>query len=93
MTKQKEIGEWFCKYLAQFNGQLDYGKLPQHRKDTYKMMVEEDIMSYLHSQGAELRTKCPDCEWSQFEGELAGMTPCHSCNSTGYIMESLIKEA
>lgn len=51
MTKQEEISKWFCKYLAQFNGQLNYDNLPQYRKDGYKMMVKEDIMPYLHSQG------------------------------------------
>ena len=51
MTKQKEISLWFCRYLANFNGQLDYDGLPSYRKDTYRMMVAEDIMPYLHSQG------------------------------------------
>ena len=32
------------------------------------------------------RGKCPDCAWSQFSKEEAvAMTPCHSCNSTGFI--------
>ena len=25
----------------------------------------EFIMRYLHSQGAELKVKCPECTWSQ----------------------------
>jgi len=30
--------------------------------------------------------KCPDCNWSEFQdGEVVGMTPCYTCNSTGYI--------
>jgi len=36
------------------------------------------------------RTKCPNCEWSQFQsGEVVGMTPCLRCNSTGYIYERI----
>ncbi len=35
------------------------------------------------------QVKCPDCCWSQFhrskfKDELAGMTPCDRCGSTGY---------
>ena len=55
MTKQEEIKYWFCKYLALFNGQLNYDRLPRHRKDSYKLMVEEDIMPYLHSQGIVIK--------------------------------------
>jgi len=33
-----------------------------------------------------VRVKCPHCSWSEFKGEQSvGMTPCHNCNSTGYI--------
>lgn len=55
MTKQEEIRHWFCKYLAQFNRQLNYDRLPQHRKDSYKLMVEEDVIPYLHSQGVVIK--------------------------------------
>lgn len=49
------------------------------------------IVRAFHSQGGQLRVKCPDCEWSQFQdGEAVGMTPCYHCNSTGYIFEPLI---
>ena len=51
----EEKSRWFFKYLDKFNGHLDYDKMPQHRKDTYKMMVEEDIMPYLHSQGVVIK--------------------------------------
>lgn len=57
MTKQKEISRWFCRYLANFNGQLDYDKLPQHRKDSYKMMVMEDIIPFLHSQDVAIKVE------------------------------------
>jgi len=39
------------------------------------------------------RVKCPDCAWWQFkDGESVGMTPCPTCNSTGYILKPLAKE-
>ena len=56
--------------------------------------LTDNILSYLHSQGVVIKVKCPDCEWSQFvDEESVGMTPCYSCNSTGYLIESLIKES
>jgi len=51
----------------------------------------EAVVGYLHSQDVVRRVKCPDCEWSQFGEESVGMTPCHSCNSTGYIYEPLVR--
>ena len=34
--------------------------------------------------------KCPHCSWSEFSGEESvGMTPCRTCNSTGYIYEEI----
>jgi len=31
------------------------------------------------------RVRCSDCNWADFQsGEAVGMTPCNSCNSTGY---------
>ena len=59
-----------------------------------EVMVEAggELFRYLHSQGVEVRVKCPDCAWSQFGEEAVGLTPCYcySCNSTGYIVEPLI---
>lgn len=52
----------------------------------------EEILSYLDSQWVVLKVKCSDCVWGQFGDETVGMTPCYRCNSTGYIMEPLIKE-
>ncbi len=42
-----------------------------------------------------IRVRCPTgCAWGQFpDEEPAGMTPCYSCNSTGYVYEPLIGEA
>lgn len=57
----------------------------------YLRKVTELILAYLDSESARLMVKCPDCEWSQFGEEVAGMTPCYSCNSTGYIIERLIE--
>ena len=70
MSKQKEITHWFCKYLAQFNGNLNYDSLPQYRKDTYKMMVAEDIMPYLHSQGVVIKVEreLPLPTWEEVKG-------------------------
>ena len=38
------------------------------------------------------KVRCPTgCAWGQFpDEEPVGMTPCHSCNSTGYVFEPLI---
>ncbi|KKM80157.1 hypothetical protein LCGC14_1342640 [marine sediment metagenome] len=44
---------------------------------------------WLEEQEASGKVKCPDCEWSQFGDEPVGMTPCYSCNSTGYLTEPL----
>ena len=49
-----------------------------------------DIMAVFDFKGVEVKVKCPDCAWSQFGEEAVGMTPCYSCNSTGYIIEPLI---
>lgn len=55
--------------------------------------LASELLAYLHSQGGMLKVKCPDCEWSQFQdGEAVGMTPCLSCNSTGYIYKPLIEK-
>ncbi len=41
-------------------------------------MTREEIVRFI-------KRKCPDCQWSEFkDGEVVGMTPCHTCNSTGY---------
>ncbi len=60
--------------------------------DTLAVVSREEIKHILDSQGVVRKVKCPDCSWSQFKDEAVGMTPCHRCNSTGYIIEPLIKE-
>ena len=52
----------------------------------------EGILTYLHSQDVMIKVKCPDCCWGQFYEETVSMTPCYSCNSTGYRIEPLIEE-
>lgn len=79
MTRE-EIGE----VLAHLDLHLTY--------DGYLSAEDLDnIFQCLHSQGVVIRIKCPDCEWSQFKEECVGMTPCYSCNSTGYIIKPLIE--
>ena len=53
---------------------------------------EGDLLNYLHDNDVVIKVKCSDCEWSQFGEEHVGMTPCFSCNSTGYIIRPLIEE-
>lgn len=91
MTKQEWVEEVIAEEvigaIQRFKKERPYA-LHQLATDTAKATV-----SRLHSQGVVIKVKCLDCTWSQFaEGEAAGMTPCHSCNSTGYRIEPLIKE-
>lgn len=84
MNKQEEIRKKLLE--IKLGGNIIAGDLFLGSKDVVK------ILAYLHSQGVVRKTKCLDCNWSQFNGEMAGMTPCYSCNSTGYIYEPLIEE-
>ena len=52
----------------------------------------KDLILGLSQRGVVRKVKCPNCEWSQFKDEVVGMTPCYSCDSTGYVEEPLIKE-
>jgi len=80
MTKQEEIRErLYIELISQAPTEEWHGKVDR-------------ILSLLHSQGVVIKVECPDCTWSQFWDEVVGMTPCHSCNSMGYIVEPLIKE-
>lgn len=64
--------------------------LSEHFKNQYRS-VANSFMTYLHSQELVLKEKCPDCEWSKFGDEVVGMTPCYSCNSTGYVYKPLVE--
>ena len=56
-------------------------------------MSREEINQWLEEVGASGKVKCPDCAWNLFQGaEHIGMTPCHHCNSTGYLTEPLRME-
>jgi len=71
---------------------VPYPDLTEEQKDQDRKYADR-VLWYLHSQGVVIKIKCPDCEWSQFgDGESVGMTPCFSCNSTGYVFKPLIEE-
>jgi len=93
MSKQESIREGIAKIVFS-NGDYDDAKVfwsNEKHKEHYRWMAAE-LLSYLHSQGVVIKAKCPDCVWGQFGEEPVGMTPCNSCNSTGYIVEPLIVE-
>lgn len=77
ISKQEKIRGGIEHLLATFTGEGDF---------------TTELLDYLHSQGVVVRVKCPDCEWGLFVDGAIGMTPCYSCNSTGYIIEPLIEE-
>ena len=90
MTKQEWIKEGIrTRFVDAYGG----GHLGEYFNSED---AAEDLMAYLHSQGAVIKVKCPDCDWSQFSSlgkdEAVGMTPCYRCNSTGYIFEPLIEK-
>ncbi len=41
MATRKEIDLYLCRYLARFNGNLDFDTLPEYRKETYFDMAKE----------------------------------------------------
>jgi len=89
MTKQEEIREGLAREICKRDNE-DWDALSYSEKDFCREKSRLHLL-YLHSQGAVIKVKCPNCGWSQFGGESVGMTPCHFCNSTGYIIEPLIK--
>jgi len=92
MAIQEEIREGIARKQAKFDDWDWDTQLSKVDKGMY-LRYADKLLSYLHSQGVVVKVKCPDCEWSQFVGgESVGMTPCHTCNSTGYIYEPLITE-
>lgn len=99
MTKQEEIrGLVEFEICSSINGDRENCEKTVCEGCSFKLPrlteATDAVFSYLHSQGVVIKVKCSDCEWSQFvDEEIVGMTPCHSCNSTGYLIEPLIKEA
>jgi len=81
MSKQEEIREGIQDLIFEAQSWEDY---------TNEEMVDK-ILKYLHSQGVVIKVECPDCAWSRFGEESVGMTPCSRCDSTGYVIEPLIK--
>lgn len=80
MTKQEEIQEGIADILEVWMTR------------DLALATARTIMAKGSYQGVVIKVRCSDCEWSQFKEEVAGMAPCYSCNSTGYIIEPLIKE-
>lgn len=90
MATREEIREGIPKLIGDMYYEK-YGKEMVHTEQDDEFV--ERLLTYLDLKGAELKVKCPECEWSEFGGEdTAGMTPCLSCNSTGYIYKPLIGE-
>ncbi len=88
----------FAKYVDEREGiykiLIDQNCYTDPQRLEWEKKVPDIILTYLHSQGYVRKVKCPDCAWAQFSpDEAVGMTPCYSCNSTGYITEPLIEES
>lgn len=98
MTKREEIREGVAERIYKWyfrNSQLnDWGEWSKVSSATRGMIlaITDMVLEYENSQGIVIKVKCPDCCWSQFGDKVAGMTSCLSCNSTGYIIEPLIRE-
>lgn len=100
MTIQEDIREGIAERLWDFKRSVR--NLSNHEwsnlsdggaEKRLSQAMADEIMGYEDSQGVVIKVKCPDCTWSQFkDGEMVGMTPCYSCNSTGYLVEPLIEE-
>jgi len=89
MPKQEEILQGLEQSIRL--GICAYQHLGFDREEMYHEIALK-ARKTLISQGVVIKVKCLDCEWSQYgDEESVGMTPCHSCNSTGYIYEPLIK--
>jgi len=80
MTKQEEIREGVANRFRQAG-------LSTTDAENFAKATLGDLVA----QGVVRKVECPDCNWSQFRDEVVGMTPCHSCSSTGYIFEPLIE--
>jgi len=95
MTKQEEIREWWARSLYRRASlpevNIKWEELTSFAKECWFHLADDDL-SYLRDNGVVIKVKCPDCVWGQFKEESVGMTPCFHCNSTGYIIEPLIKD-
>jgi len=89
MTKQEEIREGIAMRLGITGTPSKEQWDLAFTRGVYRRWADE-LLVYLHSQGVELKVKCPHCIRGQFGDEVIGVSPCYHCNSEGYIMESLI---
>ncbi len=74
-----ELVDWVADRLRGMITASHYNNLPD--EEFYKRIRE--ILSH---PDLFMKTKCPHCEWSQFQDETVGMAPCYHCNSSGYIV-------
>ncbi len=92
MDKISELVEWVARKLC-FEEHENHPCLDCLAKCVCWDDHEATAKQILSHPDLYLKIKCPHCEWSQFQDdEAVGMTPCHECNSTGYIYLAL-KEA
>jgi len=89
MATKEEIREEFNKLAHYFMGKY-FGRDISVKQFNDKI---DATLTALNDKEVVIKTKCPDCVWSEFVNEESvGMTPCYSCNSTGYLVEPLIEE-
>ena len=86
VDKGEDIREGIYRILIDQNCYTDSQRLE------WEKGMPDKILEYLHSRGFIRKVKCPDCAWGQVQ-RVVGMTPCYSCNSTGYITEPIIEES
>ncbi len=84
MTKQ----EYVQRYLEDILG--DAWRKGGHKQGIDVTEEADKARLHLTKWGVVIKVKCPDCVWGQFGDEPVGMTPCRTCNSTGYIIEPLV---
>ena len=94
MATREEIREQVYQQieLAILGVATNIGYNPQTNWGDLIRVARTELAKKLDKLGAVIRVKCPDCSWYKFEDEVVGMTPCHSCNSTGYIVKPLIED-
>ena len=97
MTKQdiirEGIKEWVLE-IRQYLCNTEFAPKPFTKPVDPSVLTEgfpQKLIKFLGDDGVMIKVKCPDCEWGQFGEEVVGMTPCYSCNSTGYIIEPLVE--
>lgn len=96
MTKQEEIREDVARTFyeaSDVSKTIAWLDLPKETKDSFFYKGDNLLYRLQDLYGVVIKVKCPYCKWTEFkEDDYVGMTPCDTCNSTGYIFEPLIKE-